>query len=164
MSIALVSTSEPEVDTTVDIAIPLSSQHANAAPDENSDRDGTSLGEVADSKRLSIVMDKPPALQESKSGTLDLERINVKKKRKDLPLTTGRMLPDGTYAMVVQPTGYTHRWCASLAEKARKRQVEEEAKRRALLRRRRAQPKGTHWIDGGSCGMKRTHPVYVGCG
>ena len=66
-------------------------------------------------------------LQESQSGTLDLERVNVNKKRKDPPLTTGRMLPDGTYAMVMQPTGYTDRWCASsckrmaeITEKARK--------------------------------------------
>ena len=67
--------------------------------------------------------DKPLALQESQSATLDLEGTNVKKKRKDPPLTTGRMLPDVTYAMVVKPTGYTQRWCASLAEKTRKRRV-----------------------------------------
>ena len=67
----------------------------NAVKKTKVTRQATSLGEVAD------------------SNTLDLERINVKNKRKDPPLTTGRMLPDGTYAMVVQPTGYTDRWCAS---------------------------------------------------
>ena len=77
--------------------------------------------------------------------------------RKDPPLTTGRMLPDGTYAMVVQPTGYTDRWCASsckkmaekaaekvrkrqakaekAAEKVRKRQAKEKAKRQRLTKK-----------------------------
>ena len=65
----------------------------------------------------------------------------MKKKRKDPSLTTGRMLPDGTYAMAVQPTDYTDRWCASFyadkAEKARKRQAKEEAKRRARHAKKR---------------------------
>ena len=44
------------------------------------------------------------------------------------------MLPDGTYAMVMQPTDHTDCWCASFyaekAENARKQQAKEEAKRR----------------------------------
>ena len=99
------------------------------------------------------MMDKSPALQEAQSSTLDLERTTVKR-LKDPPLTTGRMLPDGTYAMVVQPADYAHRWCASLAAEARKRRLGKEAKRRALERRAKSPTRPAGATNNCNCNRK----------